>query len=527
MARRKMWTLLGHSMGEGLAGTTSMYTEARWLLPFGGTGSPSDGLPFTPTIERRVYSNIFSWTAKAGFSGSGGTPPNFGAGAGQWLEMTTEFPTSPAYPHPYASPFNYPNTRSLPLSPPLYVASTAGAFASAAGGGSYVGIELPLAWKFSHYWTGEPTYFLKLAIPASFFMRHERGFFSTPILNQLGIPTSSLGAAYPGGLSSYYSWFTPADRFDFATSTGRLYQTWKDRMTAAAAEAAAASPADKLDVRLVILWLGDNDAREADINVASTSPSRIRDFESTYRNFIEQVRADLVENDWTSLPEHKIIVIGMGIQDGYGNSPTQALMNAALQNIARDDPWFRVRDVNGYQTLLEAGFTDAAHLGHRGYVDAANDVFDDYVEMETAGEDALARDIRVSLSDVRDRVSTYYERNRTTTNANETALNQHINGALFHILNKVSDSAWWLRQIHPISISGGPTTTVTLPRHDHRHRLRPYRCPAHRAHAGSGLPDPVRDAWLHRRWAHADRDEGGSRRDAQRPLHHAAEGTDS
>ena len=467
MARRKMWTLLGHSMGEGLAGTTQMYTEARWLLPFGGTGSPSDGLPFTPTIERRVYNNIFAWTAKAGFSGSGGTPPNFSPGAGQWLQMTTEFPTSPAFPHPYTSPFNYPNTRSLPLSPPLYVASSAGAFASDAGGGSYVGIELPLSWKLSHYWT-EDVYFLKLAIPASFFFRHERGFFSTPILNALGIPTSALGAEYPGGLSSYYSWFTPADRFDFQPNTGRLYQTWKDRMTAAAAEAAADSPADSLDMRLVILWFGDNDCREADANVASVSPSRVRDFEDIYRAFIDQIRRDLVDNNWTSLPEHKIPIIGMGIQRAYGNTPTQDAMNQALENIQRDDPWFRTKDVNQYQTLLQAGYSDASHLSHRGYIFAANDVFDDYVEMETAGEDALARDIRVSLSDVRDRVSTYYERNRTTTNASETALNQHINGALFHILNKVSDSAWWLRQIHPLSISSGPTTTFSLPRHVHR-----------------------------------------------------------
>jgi hypothetical protein len=110
----------------------------------------------------------------------------------------------------------------------------------------------------------------------------------------------------------------------------------------------------------------------------------------------------------------------------------------------------------------------AGHFSHNGYLAAADDIFDAYVSLETAGEDALAKDNRVTLSEVRNRVLTYYERNRTATNATETALNQNINGALFHILNKVGDSAWWLRQIYPIQITGGPTTTVTLPRYVHR-----------------------------------------------------------
>lgn len=460
MARRKMWTLMGHSNGEGFAGSSPMLTKAPWLLPYGGIGSPSNGQPFTPTIERRVYPGIYMWTAKAGWSASGGTPPDFTPGAGTFLPLTLELPTSPNFPHPYTSPYNYPNNKSMPLSPPRYGATAAtSAFAEEGGGGTSCGIELPLSWKLSHYWDAS-VYVMKLSLPSSLFMRWDQGLWLTA-----GLHLSGIGISPTQDLSAHYAWWTPADRFDWAPNTGRLYETWKARMMAAATEAAAAG--DKLDVRFVLLWLGDNDALYSNF-YPSTTPSRVREFEPYYRNFIAQVRQDLVDNDWTALPAHKIPVIGMGIQRAYGSTPTQQSMNNALDNIAKDDPYFRKLDTNNYRTLYQDGYTDLSHIGHSGYLAAAEEVFDAYVEMETFAEDALQRDNRVTFSEVKDRVLTYYERNRTQTNAQVTALEQHINGALFHILNKVSDGAWWLRQIHPISISGGPTTVVTLPRTVHR-----------------------------------------------------------
>lgn len=458
MARRKMWTLLGHSNGEGFAGSSPMIASAPWLADYYTTYYPAVDNRKSPSVVRSKYENIYAWTAKLGWSDVGGTPPVYQDSEGQFLPLTIRSVNAKTSPHPYPSPYNYPNGRSMPCSPTIYNASTT-------GGGCWSGVELPLSWRLAHYWM-DSVYFNKLSIPSTTFLRKDPGYIGVG-LDRFGIPSSLLDKAS-------YSWYTPADKFDWDPTSGRLYQSWKNRMTAAAAESALAG--DKLDVRFVVLWMGDNDAAQATVftNYSQTyDTSRVKNFESYYRNFIDKIRQDIVDNDWSSLPAHKISIIGMKIHKNYGATVIQNGMNNAIDNIERDDPYFKGIETNNYEVLSTAGYTDetigmAGHFSHNGYLAAADDIFDAYVLLETAGEDALAKDNRITLSEVRNRVLTYYERNRTATNATETALNQNINGALFHILNKVGDSAWWLRQIYPIEIVGGPTKTVTLPRYVHR-----------------------------------------------------------
>lgn len=475
MARRKMWTLMGHSNGEGFAGADQMMQSAPWLQDFATNyGVTRNGPNATPAITASTYQNIYAWTSKLGFTAPNSRPPQWSPADGQFLPLTMRYANSPADIHPYPSPYNYPNGRSMPGSPSVYDASR-----SNTGSGTWAGIELPLSWRLSHYWL-ENVYFNKLSIPSTYFLRSEPGF-TAPSGEVFGVPfgpfSPSTGPYYQGYNQAYYAWYTPADRFDWDPASDRLYGSWKSRMQGAAKEAAASG--DLLDVRFAVFWLGDNDANIASVPtsyVTSPGNSRVKDWEVYYRAFIDKVRSDLVDNNWTSLPKEKIPIVGMKIFRTYGAASIRTYMNEALDRIQEEDPYFTTLATDSYQTLYEAGYTVdgiqyvglTSHFSHNGYLKAADDIFNAYIAMENGQDDALANENRVSVEDVKNRVLTYYERNRTSTNATTEALIQHINGAMFHILNKVSDSAWWLRVIEPISITGGPTTPVVLPKRINR-----------------------------------------------------------
>jgi hypothetical protein len=455
-----MFTLIGHSMGEGFAGSSPMLAAAPWLNDkWAGVGYPTTNTIMTPTIQESVYKGIYAWTAKSGWGGSSGTPPTFGPGEGTFLPLNIIAPTSPTGVHPFPSPYNYPNTRSMPASPTVYTAATT-------GGRSWVGVELPLAIRLAHFWL-ESVYIQKLCLPGSAFLRNDVGFtlFGGDIF---GVPFSPLSGDYPGGVHAHYAWYTPSDRFDWNPGSDRLYSTWKARMTAAAAEAEAAG--DELDVRLIVMWMGDNDAAATlGSYTGDLATSKVKNFSDYYKNFIATIRADLVANNWTSMPAHQVRVVGMGIFRTYGVTVIRDGMNAVIQALETDDDYFRYISTSGYETLASAGYTDAAigttsHISHLAYLQAADAIYDKFIEMELVGEDPLANDQRISVGDVLDRISTYYERNRVVTDAEHTALLQHANAAMFHVINRVGDMAWWLRRRHNIALTGGVVSASSLPR---------------------------------------------------------------
>lgn len=482
MARKMCLTILGHSNAEGFAGSSPMIAAAAgWLDTVGSPGGPSADLG----VAKFVYKNIKVFTTENPFGGGPNHSPRGGADGtgdasprtspgwrgtgdghwsptydltgspyiqspagvrvGAWLDMTTYSAQSPADPHPHGSPYQYSNTRSVPAPPSVYRAdgntyTPWGNSYGDAGGGSLVGVELPLCWKLSHHFGDETIYLVKLAVPGSLLLREDSGL---------------------GTISNNY-WWSPLDNFDWHPATDRLYLAWKNKMTGAAEQLDAG---DSLDVRLVVLWVGDNDSNQ-------TSP-RVTYFNQVYRQMIKQIREDLVDNDWTSLPKHQIPIAMIGIHKAYDNSGQYSTLNNIIRQIEQDDAYTKWVKSDNWELLSEAGITDPAlgpggHFSHNGYLTAANDIYNAFLVMEDLGEDPLGLENRVDREEVRTRVLNYYERGSGRTDSTTTVVNQHINAALFHILNRVGDNAYWLRRLHRMTLSGDISTAVDLPKTVHR-----------------------------------------------------------
>lgn len=458
MAARKMIQLLGHSNAEGFGGTLPLFAAYPQYIDLYGSKAYTRAVGFTPFITESLYKNIKVWTAKSGWSFPGGTPPTFSPAEGTFLDLTVVPPYSPADPYAYLSPYNYPNNRSMPVSPTAMLATQE-------GGGTLHGIEIPLCWHLSSHWS-DTIWLMKLAIPGSLFLRYDQGLaINDLVLSPYGVP---INAASP--MDTNFSWWQPGRMFDWAPGSGRFYSVWKQRMTAAKNE--AVSQGDVLDTRLVILWMGDNDSTIASAAFGAGAADRVRNWEVDYRAFIRQIRKDLEDNEWTQIPGSQVSIMMMGIHKDYGDTSIRSAMNSALQNIARDDPYTRFIDTTSFRTPKQAGYNPSfigasGHFSHLGYVDAAQAVMDALISMETETTDALSNDDRITREEVRDRVKVYYARGRArtdTSDANDDSINQHISSAYLHIINKIGDQAWWLRRIVDLALSADANIAQTLPR---------------------------------------------------------------
>jgi hypothetical protein len=433
VTRRKTWTLMGHSNGEGFAGSSPLYKENPHLGLYGPVGGASS----SSLAYLRVHPGLKMFALPIPFPLPSGSPPPAYAianGVGSWLDMTLDWATSPADDrHPYPSPYRYPTGRSIPISPADYRADGQGKIPYDSGGGALCGVELPLAWHLSQYW-GEEVYGVKQSIPSTTFLRYDQGSLAF----------------------SAYAWWDPATEFDWDPSTGRL---WAEMLRKMEAAAAALPDGEKMDVRLSVFWFGDNDSK--------LGADRCVSFKQAYKNAIAKWRRALVANDWTTLPESQIPVVGMSIHPYYDTSPTTtgmpAALNQALQELADEDPFFRVVSTADYETLAPI---DSSHLNHTGYVQAGADIAESLAIMDGLRLSQMDQTDLVTVDEVRRRVRLFYENNSVRTGATSDAtLLAHINGALFHITNKLGDQTFWLRRREPMALTGLTNSVQSLPLH--------------------------------------------------------------
>lgn len=435
VTRRKTWTLIGHSQGEGLAGSSPLYKAYPHLQVFGPVGGPAGS---RDAAKYRKHPGLKMFVTANRWPTPGGSPPGGSISVGSWLDMTLDACQSPGVFHAYGSPhhasptsYQFPSGRSVPFTPSAYVADPAfgGIWPVSTGGGGLTGVELPLAHKLSQYW-GENVYGIKLAVPSSLFLRYDQGNFGY----------------------TQYGWWTPGERFDFDPTTGRLWQSMDDKCVAAA----AALPAgEKLDIRLSIFWLGDNDS--------TLSPERITHFKDAYKKAIATWRARCVEQDWTTLPAHQIPIIMMGIYDTY-NTPNRDQINIWLQEIEDEDPYVRFVPTMGHESCYSAGFVDRSHLSHNGYYTIAEEILLALKDVDVAPTSAMDKEDLITVDEVRTRIRTFYENNNVRTGAtNDTTLLTHINGALLHIFNKLGDQCYWLRSREELEFSSQVGQVHTMP----------------------------------------------------------------
>lgn len=434
---RKAWTLCGHSIGEGLAGSSPLYQQHPWLRTFGGAKAPE-----SPSFEgKRIHQGLKMFVNKLPWMVGTTNPSPFTSSPGYieqgaWLDMTLDCALSPGHPHPYASPYQYPSGRSVPITPYDYRADGAGKLPISTGGGALTGVELPLSVRLSQYW-GESTYGIKLSVPSCYFLRNDIA-----------------GQTYAATAPSYspMTWWTPVDTFDWDPSSGRFY----DAMFRKLAGAQAAMPAnEKISVECCILWFGDNDANR--------SPEAVINFKEFYRAWIKKWRHDLVAGGYTQLAEDQIPCILMSVFPAYGTAAQRGTMNTEMQELAAEMPFVAYVDTSSYQTLAAAGYIDSTHPSHNGYVTASADIVDALMAMNTLPHDALDLDAAITVATAKDEVRSFYENNKVRTGAtSDDTLLLHMNGALDHIVNKMGDLCYWLRKREEIEVTSDTGGVITM-----------------------------------------------------------------
>jgi hypothetical protein len=488
--RLPTFVLTGHSNADGWAAAKLMLESNDWLFPV--AGGAWINIQLNPALA--YWKNVYVATSAQPFPLLPASPAGRNRSVAslvstvQWHEMTISNPTSPAAAHPHASPYKFPNTRGS-CYPNFSYNSWKGPGAgftywndfspqTTATNGALVGLELPLSWHFKHHY-GTQIGVVKLAFSSSFMMAAEAGASASQWIDPpLGTGGAPISDAVPGdpdyvrsatnGADGFHAWWTPSSAFDFAPSTKRLFRLWQEKMTGAQA---ALPTGTKMDVRLIVPWMGDNEAGRG----GDGKRNALTTFENTARSIIREMRQFIFDNDMTTLPAHQIAVVWPKIHKEYGETDVRAELNAALERIASDDPYVRLIETDDLATMTDDGYNTIAvpgnnnHFGHTGYVKAAQRVFDALVEIETEPFDAIADEDRVTLQEIQDRVKTYYNRGRTQTDVDdEVALNQHINGALDRILNDVGDNAYWLRRKSPFTYNLGENNVTDMPRHVQR-----------------------------------------------------------
>jgi len=479
--------LIGHSNADGWAPSQSAMTTSpslKHLLP--ATATPL-GEP-----ENAWWKNVYVATWEQAFPGADGTPLYSSPSNCDLLELTIANPLTPgdtAHPHP--SPYNYANNQGASYARWNYCAyTTGGGFGYDTAGtptgewlnnmpsnGVRTGLEIPLSYYWKSYW-GDQVGLCKVAFSSSFFLPIETGsdlFVDPKIFN--GKRPSDYTPGYIGDDSAvpsaikhefgYTSNWTPNEQFDWDPGTDRLYWLWYEKMRGMAA---ACPEGTQLDVQMVVCWLGENDSQSQSEEVLTNM------MEPAVRRFVKRIRADLVANNWTTLPEHQIPILWPQVHPGYpAPSPGvdgPGICNAALAAVARDDEYFVSLPVSDWNTLTEDGVSiygailnGLNHYGPNGYRQAAFDIMAAWQNLQEDPFDALDLEEAKTVSEAIDQVRLYYAKSRSNTDLQQDLVLQHLNGAMFHVFNHMGDGAWWLRRRMPLAITGGSNSVTTLPRY--------------------------------------------------------------
>lgn len=266
-----------------------------------------------------------------------------------------------------------------------------------------------------------------------------------------------------------YAYWAPRSMWDWSPATARLYEIWAEKLLGAK----AAMPAGKhIDVRLLVMWFGDNDALSRTRDYMEVS------FKAACLAMIYAKRKFLVVNGLTRLPLEQIPVVWMKVHYGY-NGPALAadfiptdFCNQCLEEIATDDPYVRLVDTDDLETLLDEGSepplgmgTGATHFSHNGYVVAARRVMDAWREIVNESSDAISDQDRVSVEEAISELRTRYDRSGTTSNVRRDDAIKALNSAIRHVVNCAGDSCWWLNQTMTMRLTFGTDGVASLPRH--------------------------------------------------------------
>lgn len=499
-AKLKTFVILGHSNADGQAPYESLISQ------FSSYNPRADAMA---DPENSYWENVYVLTSAQPFPEVNGTPIASSIADVAWLELTTANPETPNAPHPHPSPWNYPNNTGTCLPRWMYCAwdDFSPNWASGVLGkgldslpspgdipqGEYFnrfvgvksGVEIPLSYYWKQYW-GDQVGIVKVAQGSTRMMPIEEGppsytwfdlfrYGSSFTPNAPGyIRSACRSIDLSGKTYDTYGYWNPSTQFDFAPSTNRFYQMWKNKMRAGAA---ALPSSVKMDVQMVVVWMGDNDSKNREQSVLEGG------WETAVKTLVKTIRRDLVANGWTTLPEDQIPIIWPLVYTAYEGpeaSPNWSSVdfcNGVLQAMEDNDPFFKTIQTSDLPTMEDEGENwwgnilagnNAAHMSSRAYHLASTRIMAAFESTQTDPFDALDLDSTITVQQAIDRVRTYYGRSRANTDTDQTQIIQHLNAAYYHCINHCGDNTWWLRRRETMTLTTGPTSITTMPAYVHR-----------------------------------------------------------
>ena len=276
-------------------------------------------------------------------------------------------------------------------------------------------------------------------------------FTEAPVFIHCGVPSSSMGTKYIGSLSSSvgsFSWLYDITHLDWQPSSPNgVYDT----LTAFVGNTAAAliSEGNEIDIQGVFAVVSDIDA-ESEV-YANKAADNLRNLVKALREFIDA--GNYSSKRASSIP----FVFGSVATTTYAYQNT---VNAALTQLAEDDPYVKVVDASAY--TLE---TDQVHWDAPACQEFGVDAFSAWSSALVDESDATRpQDDLPTLADIRTKVRRRYERTVTANDITDEQMDLFINDAIREIYNTLGDNAWFLRRSETLTMSTTYPGTLTLPR---------------------------------------------------------------
>jgi hypothetical protein len=472
--------ICGHSNGDGWGASEELFKDT------GDFACVAGGYPSYPNRPRQFpqdayWKNIYVFTSSQPFPGAAHTPAVSSITTGEWLEMTIANPKTNGDPHPHAHPFNYANNRGACYPRYYYYAWKLAGFDgfhytpnSDKQMGTLIGLEVPLMNYFRNL-HGTQVGLIKVAFSSSVVLPVESGTDPGPWIDISfpGVPdtpASQFAFGHPKyvpssvnpSLGTRVGYWDATKEFDWSPATDRLFQMTLDKIRAAA----LAMPAGKkMDLRMVVLWFGDNDASLRDEATIRAS------WRTTVLSIVKRLRQEIDDNEWSSLPAAEVKIVWPGIFNVYSQVwGSAAFMNTVLRDIARDDPNFLWLSSDAWPVLATDNYfpvpVDAfSHFGHTGYIAAARDIMAAYEASIVSYHDAIAEDDRLTVEEAVELVRITYDRGKTQSDLDRDTIVEYLNQSLRSMVNHLGHLAWWLEKRIDVTLTFDSRAVASFPRY--------------------------------------------------------------
>ncbi len=209
-----------------------------------------------------------------------------------------------------------------------------------------------------------------------------------------------------------------------------------------------ASQVDDVEVEIVAVYVTLYDNTDSHIDAFSTNAPK----------FVEFLRQQIFNRGLCKCAPFQLPVIWE--KPGTSVFAKAATVNAILDQMEQDDPSFGVYAVDTFSRPVG----DAFHFSSTGHRQRGATFLAKFNEIRQRQTISLPLDDVPTLAEIRSRILREVERNQSDAGFDNQAIDEQVNNVLNDLFITAGDSAWWLRHVQRVTISGDPTTPTALPR---------------------------------------------------------------